>query len=223
VSTAGAGQRALERAFEQVFGVREALQAVEIAGRTDPLIVRDALARHGIDPRTEEVAALRSTYCAYLPVELRRSSGSRVLPGVLALLASLSARADVVVGLLTGNYATSARLKLEHHNLWKYFAVGAFGDDAPDRNGLVPVAVARACGQGYGRVEPAHTVVIGDTRHDVACAKAAGARCLAVATGRTGAAHLHSAGADEVFEDLSDTPLVLAAIDALLPPMSLDS
>ena len=44
---------------------------------------------------------------------------------------------------LTGNLQAGARLKLEAFGLWHYFATGAFGDDAGDRNGLVPVAAAR--------------------------------------------------------------------------------
>jgi phosphoglycolate phosphatase len=59
--------------------------------------------------------------------------------------------------------------------------------------------------------------VIGDTPHDVACAKAHGCRALAVATGYTSAADLSSAGADRVIADLSDTDGVL---EWILQPMA---
>jgi phosphoglycolate phosphatase len=218
VTTAGAGQRALERAFQELFGVRGALASVEIAGRTDPLIVRDALERHGLVPDTAQLDALRDAYFGCLADELERSRATRVLPGVCTLLARLSARPDIVLALLTGNYGPSARLKLEHAALWRYFPFGAFGDDAADRNGLVPVALARARARGHDRVDSSRTVVIGDTRHDVACARAGGAGCVAVATGKTPAPHLQEAGADHVFTDLSDTDAVEQAIDALAPP-----
>ena len=55
----------------------------------------------------------------------------------------------------------------------------------------------------------ARLVVIGDTPKDVACAKAMGARCLAVATGHFNAGQLRECGADFVVERLDD-PLVLA-------------
>jgi len=86
-------------------------------------------------------------------------------------------------------------------------------DDAPDRNGLLPKAmtVIRAC--GGPEVAPCEVVVVGDTPLDVACAEASGARSLAVATGGYDAGALRAAGADHVFEDLSDTDAVLAAID----------
>ena len=70
------------------------------------------------------------------------------MPGVRELLDALAPRDDVYLALLTGNYEAGARLKLEYFDLWKYFPCGAFGDDAPHRNVLVPKALARvaACG-----------------------------------------------------------------------------
>ena len=45
-------------------------------------------------------------------------------------------------------------------------------------------------------------LIVGDTPHDVACARAHGMRCLAVATGSAPAAVLAAAGADWVVDDL---------------------
>jgi phosphoglycolate phosphatase len=217
VTTAAAGQWALARAFQQLFGVRGALDAVEIAGRTDPLIVRDALAGQGLHADAAHLDLLRAVYFQFLADELRTSK-VRLLPGVERLLVRLGARADTVLALLTGNYARSAQLKLEHCGLWHLFAFGVFGDEAPDRNGLLPVALARARARDHVQVLPAHTVVIGDTPYDVACARAGGARSLAVATGRSDEATLQAAGADHVLLDLSDTDDVLAVLDALVAP-----
>ena len=55
-------------------------------------------------------------------------------------------------------------------------------------------------------------VVIGDTPDDIACARAAGARAIAVATGSFSLDQLTAAGGDVVLADLSDTAAVLAAI-----------
>jgi phosphoglycolate phosphatase len=217
VTTAGAGQRALARAFQQLFGVHGALDAVEIAGRTDPLIVRDALAGQGLHADAADLDRLRAAYFQLLADELRASKVC-LLPGVERLLVRLAARTDTVLTLLTGNYARSAQLKLEHCGLWHFFAFGVFGDEAPDRNGLVPVALARARERGHLQVRPAHTVVIGDTPYDVGCARAGGAKSLAVATGRSDEATLRAAGADHVLADLSDTDAVLAMLDELVEP-----
>src|SRR5438552_19082305 len=99
-----------------------------------------------------------------------------VLPGVRELLDVLADRDDVYLALLTGNYEEAARLKLEYFDLWRYFPCGAFGDDAPDRNGLLPRAIARVRECGGPEVAPEDVVVIGDTPLDVACAAAGGAR-----------------------------------------------
>ena len=135
-----------------------------------------------------------------------------VLPGVRSLLEVLSLRTDAFLALLTGNFEQGARIKLEYFDLWRYFRCGAFGDDAPDRNGLLPKALAaiRACG-GPDAL-PSETVVVGDTPLDVACAAASGARSIAVATGGYDVDALRAAGADVVFEDLSETEAVLDAL-----------
>jgi phosphoglycolate phosphatase-like HAD superfamily hydrolase len=158
----------------------------------------------------------RTRYFAHLAVEMRSTSPApRALPGVHALLDRFSAADDVVLALLTGNFETSARLKLEPLGLWKYFRCGAFGDDAADRNGLVPVALERALACGHEGVAARRTLVIGDTPHDVRCAAAHGVRSLGVATGRYSAGALEDAGADAVLADLSDTDAACAIIGAL--------
>jgi phosphoglycolate phosphatase-like HAD superfamily hydrolase len=134
---------------------------------------------------------------------------------VKAVLDHYRDRDDTVLALLTGNFGPSARLKLEPFGLWDYFQCGAFGDDAPDRNGLVPIAVSRAHACGHTSLAARHAVVIGDTPHDVRCAAAHGVRSIAVATGVYSIEALRDAGADEVLPDLSDTSRVIASIDAL--------
>jgi phosphoglycolate phosphatase-like HAD superfamily hydrolase len=135
------------------------------------------------------------------------------MPGVHALLDALTVRDDLALGLLTGNFAEGARIKLEHFDLWKYFAFGAFGDDAADRNALVPVAVERARARGVGGVTPADVLVVGDTPHDVACALAVGAVPVGVATGGFSVDQLRASGAEIVFEDLSDREAFLKLLE----------
>ena len=65
-----------------------------------------------------------------------------------------------------------------------------------------------------------------DTPRDVACARAFGAACVAVATGRHGVRDLAACAPDVVFPDLSETEQVLAAIldsvpSPLPPPLTL--
>ena len=133
--------------------------------------------------------------------------------GVSMLLDRLEAEADVVLGLLTGNIAPGAGLKLRSGGLDPArFRVGAYGSDSPHRPDLPAIAAERAA-PIFGRVPAGETVIIvGDTPADVTCGRAIGARAVAVATGSYAMAELREAGARAAFEDLSDTDAVLEAI-----------
>jgi phosphoglycolate phosphatase len=207
----------MARAFHDLVAVPDAFRDIPMPGRTDSWILSDAAVAHGIAP--SRLTSFRDVYLDHLARELAEPGPRKgVMPGVRALLDALSARPDVYLALLTGNYQAAARVKLEYFDLWRYFRCGAFGDDAPDRNGLLPKALAeiRACG---GPAAPADTIVIGDTPLDVACAAAGGARSIAVATGGYSVDALRAAGADVVFDDLSDTQAVLRAMGVEPSPL----
>lgn len=214
VLTGGAGLRAMNRAGKTVLGAANILDGVPVAGRTDWSILHDALARIGHSLDDDLFARLKETYVGYLREEIvHPGTGTKaVMPGIAELLPALRSRDDMILALLTGNFAEGARIKLEHFDLWHYFECGAFGDDAADRNALVPFAVERAVGCGYPAVAYEDVFVIGDTPHDVACARAVGAVAVAVATGGYEVNALRATGAPHVFEDLSDTEAVLRVV-----------
>ena len=214
VLTGGAGLRAMNRACDAVLGHREALDGIPVAGRTDWIILHDALRRIGHELDEPLFARLRDEYVRHLRVEIEEPGRGvkAVMPGIRPLLDTLAAREDVFLGLLTGNFEEGARIKLEHFDLWRYFRCGAFGDDAADRNALVPFAIARARECGLDEVAAHDVLVIGDTPHDVACAKAVGAVPVAVATGSYSTGQLRQSGAEVVFEDLSETDAFLTLL-----------
>ena len=201
-------------AFEEVFAIANAFQGIPMAGRTDAWILTDAAAAHGIPPDSPHLARFQQAYLRHLAIELEKPGEARkgLMPGVRELLDALAPREDLFVALLTGNYETGARLKLEYFDLWKYFPCGAFGDDAPHRNVLVPKALTAVHACGGPTFAAADAIVIGDTPLDVACAAHVGARSLAVATGRHSVEELRAAGADVVMQDLGDTEQVLRVI-----------
>jgi len=214
VLTGGAGMGALDRAFQDVMNVRDGFRDIAVQGRTDQMIVGDALARLQMPLDPDWLTAFRAAYCRLLEEEIQNPTRAKtLLPGVQPLLDALAARPEHWVGLLTGNFAAAARIKLEYFDMWRYFSFGAFGDDAVNRNDLVSVALARARAQGAPGFEPSDVLVIGDTTLDVGCAKAHGARAIAVATGWVSAATLRESGADVVFDDLKDIPAFLRLLD----------
>lgn len=211
---------AFAAAVEAVVGRAPGEHGVRMGGKTDPQIAREILA----------VLDLHDEADAHLPgilAELERllaagrdqmRATGRVLPGVTDLLAAL-AGAGAVQTLLTGNTAANAAVKIDAFGLrpWMDLEVGAYGSDHPDRNTLVPVALARAEAR-YGPVDRRHAWVIGDTPFDAACARAGGVRCLLVATGTVARPALEGAGADIVVDDLSDTMAVLALLHRDVAP-----
>jgi len=215
IRTDRAGSRAMNRAFDDLFGIAGAFDGIQMAGRTDRWILEDAAARAGVDLSGGNFERFRERYFARLrealPAQerghsiLRPAQGRRVLPGVRLLFDTIEERQDIFPALLTGNCEQGARIKLEHFDLWRFFRCGAFGDEVTDRNHLFDEALERAQACGAGRTRAADVVVVGDTLFDVACAKAAGARCVAVATGPSDMETLARAGADLVMPDLGDT------------------
>ena len=203
----------MSRAFDEVFAVPNAFNNISMLGRTDTWIVSDAVSAHGLAPDRAQLARFHDVYLGLLHEELGRAGPRKgVMPGVVPLLDLLEQRDDVYLGLLTGNYEAAAEAKLAHFDLWRYFRCGAFGDDAPDRNRLLPRAVARVRECGGPVVAPADVVVIGDTPLDVECAANSGARSIAVATGGYDVEALQTAGADVTLQDLSDIRQVLLAL-----------
>jgi phosphoglycolate phosphatase-like HAD superfamily hydrolase len=207
----GAGEKAMKEAVCDRFGEGENLENIEIAGKTDVWIAHRIFEAHGIEPSPEEVQRLLDSYVSHLEVELARHDG-RLLPGFPELLHALAGLPNVAVGLLTGNLRRGAQLKLGHYGLRDYFSFGAFADDSHDRNLLGPFARERARDAHGTDFEPGDIYIVGDTPHDIACAKAILARGVGVATGRYSRAELEQAGADFVFDDLSDTEGVIQAL-----------
>jgi phosphoglycolate phosphatase len=220
VLTGGAGKRAMTRAFEETFGVADALAEIPLSGRTDEFIFARARERAGVTASEAQARDFRTRYVALLAEEIQHPGTGHhgTLPGVEPLLEALDAMPDVHLALLTGNYRDGARVKLDRFGLWERFRWGAFGDDAADRNALVPIALSRAAAELEVPVPPPeHVIVIGDTRFDIECARAGGVRALGVATGGTPAGQLREAGADLVVDDLTALEAVLDFLAADRP------
>ena len=128
------------------------------------------------------------------------------------LLEALQDYHHLHLALLTGNYREAAEIKLQHFEIWDFFEWGAFSDDHHDRNELVPIARTRAYTYDIPPEAIDRIIVIGDTPHDIECARVAGAQCIAVATGGYSMAQLKEAGANEVLPNLSDTEKVISLL-----------
>jgi len=210
LKTGQAGLRALDRAFDRLYGVPEATKGIRPAGKTDPLIIREMLAKGlpGLDP-DPEIPRVVELYVVYLAEEVEASPGFQVMPGVPELLEELSRIPGIVLGLATGNLEQGAYIKLRRAGLGSYFSFGGFGSDSENRTEVVLAAIRRAKERLRGEVSPEAIYVIGDTPRDILHGKEAGARTVAVATGGSGMEELASYGPDHLFEDFSCTRRVV--------------
>ncbi len=211
----GAGRRSVHQAMVEVYGATGP-ELHPFDGKTDPQIVRELGTLAGIE---ETVIHSRMTdaidrYYHYLEADIAAAPETvELLPGVHALLDALEARADVMLGLLTGNIEAGAALKLRAVNIaFERFVVGAYGSDAPVRPALPAIAQARAAARLGRELAGAQIVIIGDTPHDLTCGREIGARAIGVETGRFSAAELRLHDPLAVFENLLDTDAVVTAI-----------
>lgn len=210
------GRLALEVGASEVAGIAEPPH-VEMSGKTDPQIVGEILALAGIAAERVEglvpdaLAVAERRLAGWMP---QIADEGFVQPGVEKLLERLAAVEGVRQSLVTGNVVRNARVKLAVFGLDRYvdFEVGAYGSDHADRDRLVPIALERVRDRRGDAFSPEEAWVIGDTAHDLRCARAAGSHCILVGTGKTGFAAVRDLDADRVVEDLSDTDGVLGVL-----------
>lgn len=203
--TKGAGREAMVLALRDEHGIEDDLTSIPFAGRTDRLILADVAEKHGLTIDDAASARFWDRMAAHMRVLMDPPRG-HLLPGVRDLLDAVDAEPHWVPALLTGNVTGMAHLKLASFGIHERFAWGAFGEEAPDRDEVARLAVRRA--EELHGVGPERCVVVGDTEHDIACARAAGAHVIAVTTGGRSREHLESCGADLVLDDLSATHAV---------------
>lgn len=217
VSTGGVGRRALEAAFRSRYGA-EGHFSFGFDGMTDRAIVDIALqaAQLPLDAAEyeAEIDLILDLYVSALVEEAAASASTFVVhDGAPSVLQQLQARQGYAVGLGTGNIRRGAQIKLGAVGLFDHFRFGGFGCDHADRAQLLAIGAARGAALLGRDVRDCDVVVIGDTPKDVAAARAIGASCLGVATGRFSAQELRDSGAHYAAETLASPE----ALRVLLP------
>jgi phosphoglycolate phosphatase-like HAD superfamily hydrolase len=203
--TNGAGRESTRLALLDVFGTDAGLDQHVFGGKTDWQTLLDLLIVHGHS--ADEIERTMPAFHDAITRNLESIIGNydvRACPGAVTLIETLHQRNDVMLGLVTGNVGRTAAVKLRaagYDPAW--FPVGAYGHEAADRNHLPPLALARAVEHYRQSIHPEHVIVIGDTPADVACARALGAKAVAVGTGFCERADLVACNPDHLIDDLS--------------------
>jgi phosphoglycolate phosphatase-like HAD superfamily hydrolase len=205
ITARGAGRRALSRAMEEAYGVQGPGERYDWRGQTDPRIVLDVMGAAGVPPDRvrEGLDRCFEAYARHLAREVA-AGAVEALPGVTDLVPWLGGEPRVLLGLVTGNIEAAARIKLQPVGLWDWFRTGAFGSDDADRRRLPSLAARRAQALTGRRFGPEDVVVVGDTPRDIECARAFGARAVAVATGLFPRDELAAHAPDLLLDDLGD-------------------
>ena len=131
---------------------------------------------------------------------------SDVYPGVTEGIASLRA-AGLRLACLTNKPGEFARDLLAAKGLAASFE-HVFGGDAFERKKPDPLPLLRTC-EALG-VQPAHTLVIGDSRNDAAAARSAGCPLVLVSYGYNHGEPIRSVDADAYVDSLAEIAPLLA-------------
>jgi phosphoglycolate phosphatase-like HAD superfamily hydrolase len=135
-----------------------------------------------------------------------------LMPGVIEILEHLSRDPDIFLALATGNFERAGRMKLQRGGVEHYFQTGGFGNDARERDKILLTAVDYSEELAKKRFEKNRIFVIGDTEHDIAAAKKAGLRSIAVLTNNRTLKNFEQDPPDHILNDLTDIPAFLACL-----------
>ena len=213
ITTGGAGKQAFLLTLQKTFDVEVTDPGVTFAGRTDRGIVADLFTHFDIAQNDHNWERFTDAYLKLLPGCLAKCSG-KVLPGIKSFLEKISRQPDIELGLLTGNMAKGASIKLKHYELDHHFGCGGFGDQHTDRNRVARQAL-NATHQRWGRdVKAEQIFVIGDTPADIRCGRAIGAHTVGVCTGKYSAKELTAEAANLVLDDFTVAEPLLEKLNA---------
>jgi phosphoglycolate phosphatase-like HAD superfamily hydrolase len=208
---ANEGGVCLGRALEDVYGRTGPIDHYDMAGKTDWQIITDLMRMAGLDSETID-ASLPAAFAAYARhVEIAAPTfNMQLLPGVTDLITQLADDPGFILGLVTGNVREAAPFKLQAVGLDPgLFTFGAFGSEHMDRNRLPALALYRLEQHLGFTVAPESALVIGDTPHDIACARHARVQVLCVATGTYSRQALEVHNPDYLLDNLGDTQAVM--------------
>jgi phosphoglycolate phosphatase-like HAD superfamily hydrolase len=183
VHTGGAGVKAFAQTFATEFSMADHFERLKFAGRTDYSLVREFFGFNEIAPTPANFERFFERYVFWLD-HILRDSKTELCPGVWEFIRELQALPQApLLGLLTGNIRLGAEIKLRHFDLWDVFQTGGFSDDHEERDQIAAVARERGSRMLGEELRGDQVLVIGDTPFDIRCARAIGAKALAVATG----------------------------------------
>lgn len=172
------------------------------------LSLGEAIARLAEGADGNEIEALGAAYrAAFVELRRRASHEEPLFPGAREAVEVLARTHDVMLGIATGKSRRGVRTFLERFAFAPHFATVQTADDAPSKPH--PAMIERAMAETGAAAD--RTVMVGDTAHDMAMARAAGVWAIGVAWGYHPEAALERAGAHALARDFAGLMRLLAA------------
>lgn len=199
----GAGRDALVSAAKEILGRTDYAAGIDFNGRTDSFIFAKIAEHLTGGDRQNKMMRLKTRYIELLGATIHKYENT-VLSGVPELLQILAPHETILVGLLTGNFKDGAMIKLANAGIDKFFAFGVFGDETENRSDMPPIA-QKLISEKYGEELPfTKIIIVGDTVHDIDCAKNNGAVSFCVGTGKVNQRELAARKPDYYAESFAD-------------------
>jgi len=201
-----------QASLKKYFAVDASISEIYNVGKTDKAILLEMLAVKGIKNPDAKKLELSLKHVGKL--------GSHYIEehGIAAVLNSdkfvAASKQKAYVGLLTGNCTRRALAKINALDLMEYFSpmIGSFGEEAEKRSDLVEIAMRDAEKKTSIVFGKSDVYIIGDTVRDIWCAKEAGVKVIAVATGPENFETLEREKPDFLFKDFSNVEAMLREI-----------
>ena len=202
----GIGREAKRRAMTERFGTIGDLDNHDFGGQTDWGILAALLAPHGYSSADIgiEILNYQASMARHMN-DIREQFTAGALPGAFELLETLQARADVLLGIVSGNTGATAQIKLQMAGFDPaHFPIGAYGHESPLREDLTRLARQRAQQYAQRTFAPRDIFIIGDTPADIQAARAIDAVAVAVETGYAPRQSLVECQPDYLLRDLRE-------------------
>ena len=205
----GIGLRSMKEAILSLHDVEVDPSKIDTGGRLDPHLFHELLSTHGLPSEPEHLQALSDAYVERMHHHFTRDTWADALPGARELVEAVHLHEQMTASVLTGNIENTCWLKLADAGFPQgWFEFGVFGDEGATRRDLPAVGLDRYQNLSGKDLAPQKAVVIGDTAHDVDCARHNGCAVIAVATGKTSRNELEATNPDLVLDSLEDTEAI---------------
>lgn len=198
--------KATEKTFKQVFGIKASLYEIDFAGKPIERVLEELaelkkINQYEIKKKLPKAISLyRKNFISTMP----KSTKKFVLPGANSLIKILGKNKSDILIMVTGGEKIIAQEVLSRADLLKYFKFIVTGEKERSRTKLTKLAIGKA--KKLAKIEK--IFIIGDSVHEIEAGKATNATTITVLTGFHSKEKLKRAGAKHIFKNLKDKKIL---------------